>query len=443
MGIKQLGKYLKTAAPDEMNRHRCANEYKGTTVAIDASPCLYQCLTAMGDTPVGAVPGSAEDTSHIAGLLRRTVRLLELGFKPIFVFDGDAPELKKAHVLVQREQSRARSREQLEEAKAAGDDDGVKRHVARLVKATPRHNDEAMQLLRLMGVPAVQAPGEAEALCAELATTGHAHAAATEDFDALVFGAPRLLRNLHRAAASPQIPLVQDIQLKSLLAALAFTQAEFVDFCILAGCDYLTTISKVGIVTARKLMQEHRSIEAILEKLDRKKYAVPEDWNYQAARSCFGSSSMKDVNIATLQESAVQAGPLRKLLIERYNLAQDLVDDCMRRLMAVKPPPLPPRPTVTRAPNRSGTAQRGANQRRPATPQGPGAKHALQTAFQQGKRKSLNEASPLKRRRVSAVMALKGLLGADIVLSDEMPIDQLECLRQQMEQDLSDVHTID
>ncbi|CAE7642649.1 FEN1, partial [Symbiodinium microadriaticum] len=100
MGIKQLGKYLKTAAPDEMNRHRCANEYKGTTVAIDASPCLYQCLTAMGDTPAGAIPGSAEDTSHIAGLLRRTVRLLELGFKPIFVFDGDAPELKKAHVFL-------------------------------------------------------------------------------------------------------------------------------------------------------------------------------------------------------------------------------------------------------------------------------------------------------------------------------------------------------
>ncbi|CAE7232709.1 FEN1 [Symbiodinium natans] len=411
----------------------------------------------MGDTPAGAVPGSAEDTSHIAGLLRRTVRLLELGFKPIFVFDGAAPELKKAHALAQREQSRARSREQLEEAKAAGDDEGVKRHVARLVKTTPRHNDEAMELLRFMGVPAVQAPGEAEALCAELAAAGHAQAAATEDFDALVFGTPRLLRNLHRAAASPQVPLVQDIQLQPLLAALAFTQAEFVDFCILAGCDYLTTISKVGIVTARKLMQEHRSIEAILENLDRKKYAVPDDWNYPAARACFSSTSLKEVNIAALKETAVQAGPLHALLRERHKLPQDLVDDCMRRLMAVKPLPQPPRPAATRAPpepgrlrgggapSRGAGAQRGANQRRPATPQGQGSggRQTLQAAFFQGKRKSLEEASPMKRRRLSAEAALKGFLGSDIDLR-EIALDELEQLREQMERDIhTDVLTID
>eukprot|EP00435_Cladocopium_sp_Y103_P027641 s1995_g6.t2 len=65
-----------------------------------------------------------------------------------------------------------------------------------------------------------------------------------QDFDALVFGAPKLLRNLHHGSASPQLPLVQEIRLPEILTQLHFSQLEFVDFCILAGCDYLPTISK-------------------------------------------------------------------------------------------------------------------------------------------------------------------------------------------------------
>eukprot|EP00434_Breviolum_minutum_P006075 symbB.v1.2.005353.t1/scaffold301.1/size235092/5 len=240
MGIKQLGKFLKSNCPSAMSHHSCASDYKEAQVAIDVSPCLYQCMTAMGDTPPGVQPGSELDTSHIVGLFRRSVRLLELGIKPIFVFDGEAPEMK-SH---QRAKHRARSKELLEEAQAVGDEEAMKRYGARLVKATQRHNDEAMELLRMMGLPVLRAPGEAERLCAQLAQSGYAKAAATEDFDALVFGAPKVLRNLHHGSASPQLPLVQEICLSEILAQLHFSQLEFVDFCILAGCDYLPTISK-------------------------------------------------------------------------------------------------------------------------------------------------------------------------------------------------------
>lgn len=173
MGIKQLGKFLKSSCASAMSHHSCASEYKDAVVAIDVSPCLYQCMTAMGDTPPGVQPGSELDTSHIVGLFRRSVRLLELGIKPIFVFDGEAPEMK-SHVLQQRAKNRARSKELLEEAQAVGDEDAMKRYGARLVKATQRHNDEAMELLRTMGLPALQAPGEAERLCAQLALSGQA-----------------------------------------------------------------------------------------------------------------------------------------------------------------------------------------------------------------------------------------------------------------------------
>lgn len=92
-----------------------------------------------------------------------------------------------------------------------------------------------------MGLPVVVAPSEAERLCAQLATTGHADCAATEDFDALAFGAPRLLRNLHHGTAAPQLPLVQargpfdmrrallgeEIRLKEILEQMQFSHLEF------------------------------------------------------------------------------------------------------------------------------------------------------------------------------------------------------------------------
>lgn len=336
MGIKSLGKFLKSTAPSVMDKHHCASEYKDMTVAIDASPCLYQCMTAMGDTPLGITPGSEADTSHVLGFLRRTVRLLELGIRPIFVFDGEAPEMKKTHALTYREKLRARSREQLEEAKATGDEEAVRRHAARLVKTTQKHNDDVMELLRFMGVPGFQADGEAERTCAGLAALGHADAAATEDMDALVFGAPKLLRNIHRAAAQQQIPLVQEISLRLVLEGLSFNcQAEFVDFCILAGCDYLDTIPKVGITTSHQLVKKHRSIEMILEKIDRAKHTVPADWNFKAARNCFCLPDASSLEALQLKARLPDAGGLRSLLLEKHSLHPGTVDEFMRRLMLV------------------------------------------------------------------------------------------------------------
>lgn len=366
MGIKQLGKFLKTTAPSVMNDHHCASDYKDMTVAIDASPCLYQCMTAMGDTPPGVSPGSEADTSHIMGVLRRTVRLLELGIRPIFVFDGVAPEMKKSHALTHREKLRARSREQLEEARAAGDDEAVKRHEARLVKTTQKHNDDVMELLKFMGVPAFQADGEAECACAGLAALGHADAAATEDMDALVFGTPKLLRNIHRAAAQNQIPLVQEISLQHVLEGLSFSsQAEFVDFCILAGCDYLDTISKVGITTAHQLVKKHRSIEVILENLNRTKHTVPANWDFQAARNCFRLPDASTLDALQLKARVPEAEGLRNLLVEHHSLHPGTVDEFIRRLMLVsrgpdiqrRPLELPMSLSVIRGPDMQPAAQ--------------------------------------------------------------------------------------
>lgn len=62
---------------------------------------------------------------------------------------------------------------------------------------------------------------------------------------------------------------------------------QFIDLCIMLGCDYTNSIKGVGPKRAIELIKNHRSLEKIIENLDVKKYPIPEDWNYKDARLLF------------------------------------------------------------------------------------------------------------------------------------------------------------
>jgi hypothetical protein len=168
--------------------------------------------------------------------------------------------------------------------------------------------------------------------------SGRCDAAATEDLDALVFGAPRLLRHIHQAASAPQVKAVQEISLELVLKALKFSQKEFVDFCILCGCDYLGTIGRIGIQTAYQFMSKYRSIERILETLDRSKYTVPESWEYQAARQCFFAPPLPDIQAVSLEATRPDAQALdrlRSLTVGEHRLHAGEIDQYIQRLIRV------------------------------------------------------------------------------------------------------------
>lgn len=120
---------------------------------------------------------------------------MENGIKPVFVFDGKPPELKSGE-LEKRTERRQETEKQLNEAVEKGDTEAIQKFNRRLVKVTKQQNDEAKRLLKLMGVPIVESPGEAEAQCAELVKSGKVFATATEDMDALTFGSKVLVRHL-------------------------------------------------------------------------------------------------------------------------------------------------------------------------------------------------------------------------------------------------------
>ena len=244
---------------------------------------MYQFLVAVRSGGPGASQSvltneAGEVTSHIQGMFNRTIRMMAGGIRPVYIFDGKPPQLKGGE-LAKRLAKRAKAESDLAAAKAAEDVDEMNKFSSRLVKVTRQHNEDCKELLRLMGIPVMDAPCEAEAQCAELARKGKVFATATEDMDALTFRTPKLVRKLtFSQTKGKEKQMIMEIDFDNMLAGLELTYIEFVDMCILCGCDYCSTIKGIGPKTALKLIKEHKTIENVIKHLDKTKYKIPDDW---------------------------------------------------------------------------------------------------------------------------------------------------------------------
>lgn len=286
MGIKQLFSIIKDEAPEAIKEGEIKNHF-GRKVAIDASMSIYSFLIAVRSEGQQLMNEEGETTSHLMGMFYRTLRICDNGIKPVYVFDGAPPKLKSGE-LARRYQRKQEANEGLEEAKETGTAEDVEKFSRRTVRVTKQHNAECQRLLKLMGVPYLIAPTEAEAQCAVLARAGKVYAAASEDMDTLCFNTPILLRHLTFSEVRKEP--IQEIHLDKVLDGLNMDRKQFVDLCILLGCDYLDPIPKIGPNTALKLIREHGSLEKIVEyiKNDPKgKYTLPDDWPYLDARDLF------------------------------------------------------------------------------------------------------------------------------------------------------------
>eukprot|EP00835_Amoeboradix_gromovi_P002884 NODE_174_length_15906_cov_0.510533.p3 type:complete len:342 gc:universal NODE_174_length_15906_cov_0.510533:5802-6827(+) len=289
MGIKQLSKVLAEHCPDCITM-RPIKSFFSRKIAIDASMWIYQFLIAVRSNGSNMQSTDGETTSHLIGLFYRTIRMIENGIEPVYVFDGTPPDLKSVE-LHKRKAIRAKAQDDLKKAEEADNIEDQEKFSRRLTKVTPQHNEECQKLLKFMGVPFIVSPCEAEAQCAELAKKGKVFAVASEDADTLCFAAPILLRNLHTAEAKKLE--IKEINLAKILEDMRLTQEQFVDLCILLGCDYLKSIKGVGPSTAVSLIKEYGSLEAIVqaktENSGKKglKFDFPEEWDYKRAQELF------------------------------------------------------------------------------------------------------------------------------------------------------------
>mmetsp|Transcript_91579 Transcript_91579/g.230999 ORF Transcript_91579/g.230999 Transcript_91579/m.230999 type:complete len:393 (+) Transcript_91579:79-1257(+) len=335
MGIKGLMKFLQDNAPKAVREIPSQQAYTGRVVAIDASMCLYQFLIMIRENRSGQYNNltneAGEVTSHIIGMLTRTIRLMENGIKPVYVFDGKPPELK-LHELHARRQKREEATANLQAAVESGDAEQVLKSTKATVKVTREQNEETKKLLTLMGIPVVDAPSEAEATCAALCRDGKVYAAATEDADCLTFGTKVLIRNL--MAAESQKKTIYEISLDVALEQLNISMEQFIDFCILCGCDYCDTLKGVGPSTAIKLLVQHGTLEKVLEALGPEK--VPENFRYDAAREFFKECEAVDTATVDFKFNEPDFEGLSKFLVEACSFNKDRVDRYIERLKNAK-----------------------------------------------------------------------------------------------------------
>lgn len=332
MGIKGLSQLIADLAPFAVKEGEIKNFF-GRKVAIDASMCLYQFLIAVRAEGAQLTSVDGETTSHLMGTFYRTIRLLENGIKPVYVFDGKPPDLKSGE-LAKRAEKREEAQKALDKATEAGVAEDIDKFNRRLVKVTKQHSNEAKELLKLMGVPFVDAPCEAEAQCAALVKGGKVYATATEDMDALTFGSNILLRHLTFSEAR-KMP-VQEFNYDKILQGLELNRDEFIDLCILLGCDYCDSIRGIGPKKAIELINKYRSIEKILENLDTKKYIVPENWNYQQARLLFKEPEVANAEEVELKWNEPDEEGLVKFLCGDRQFNEDRIRAGAKKILKTK-----------------------------------------------------------------------------------------------------------
>ncbi len=249
------------------------SDLRGKVIAIDAYNILYQFLSIIRQrdgTPL--IDSHGEITSHLSGFLYRTTNLIEAGIRPVFVFDGEPPEFKNA-TLNERKKIRVEAMVRWEEAKEKGDEAAFK-YAQASSQIKGNMIEDAKKLLGFMGLPVIQAPSEGEAQAAFMVKNNDAYAVGSQDYDALLFGAPVIVRNL-AVTGKRKLPGMgvyvdikpQIIELESGLTRIGITREQLVDIALLIGTDYNAGIKGIGPKKALKLIKKHGYIERALDEL--------------------------------------------------------------------------------------------------------------------------------------------------------------------------------
>ncbi len=264
---------------------------------------------------------------------------MEKGVRPCWVFDGKPPEAKQK-TIAERKKRKEEAEINKKEAEEEGDAEKVLKYAGMSVKVTSQMTADAKELVRLLGLPVVEAPSEAEAQCSILSKSGKVYATATEDMDCLTFGCPILLRDF----TNKDDPVLE-LKLDVILEGLGVTMDQFIDICILCGCDYADTIDGIGPHTAHKLILEHKTIEGVISHLEeknkdgkkKKKHTFdPENFDYELARKLFKAPETTDPESIELKWGVPDYEGLKKFLVEGKNFSEGRIEAAIKRIEAAK-----------------------------------------------------------------------------------------------------------
>jgi flap endonuclease-1 len=205
-------------------------------------------------------------------------------------------------------------------------------------QATSRLKDymaeDSKRLLNLMGIPWVQAPSEGEAQAAHLAKRGDADYCASQDYDSLLFGAPRLVRNVtisgRRRLPSKNVfveVVPEIVMLDEVLKQCGITYEQLVDVGVLIGTDFNPDgIEGLGPKTALKLIKEHGTLEEALPFVKNAQFPVEP----RRIREIFLKPPITDDYVIEWKEPDVEG--LVRFIVGERDFSEDRVRKTLERM---------------------------------------------------------------------------------------------------------------
>lgn len=289
MTIQDLNPFLDKNLKLSRTREVPLLKFTGTPVAIDGHNLAYKNIAVANKTITSYTNVGAQEPDREAVLIKWYSLALDVitlflshGITPVFIFDGEHCA-EKANTQDKRKQQKIKDREEIkrlqEELKQCSPLDRNPEKIKRLRQLLANSNyisrDEMktlMDLLRGIGIPVLIATGEAEELCSSLARVGLVSAVYSTDTDNLALGCPLLITNLsdtyYVEEKNRSFRNASCVYLNEILDGIGLSQEEFLEFCILCGCDFNTRISKLGPATAYKLIKEYHSIDNLPDRYD-------------------------------------------------------------------------------------------------------------------------------------------------------------------------------
>jgi len=318
------------------------SDLKGKMVCVDAFNTLYQFLSTIRQidgTPL--MDNKKRITSHLSGIFYRNVALLSEGIKMIYVFDGKAPDLK-AKTYKKREKGRDIAKSRYEEAKQKEDLVVMKRYSGQLVRLDDEMIKESKELLEAMGIAVVQAPSEGEAEAAYLCRIKeNVYASVSQDYDSLLFGAPRLIQNLTLARRRKTFSGWKEvkpelIELEKVLNSLEINLDQLICLGILVGTDYNPKgIPGIGQKRALQIVQKYKQPILIFENVKEQIMSLDEEDRFDW-KEIFGLFHKHNVVDVDFKFGKINEEKIKKILVEKHNFSEERVEKQLQKLRDVK-----------------------------------------------------------------------------------------------------------
>jgi flap endonuclease-1 len=310
----------------------------GKRVGVDSYNMLYQFLASIrGPDGMPLADSHGNVTSHLTGLFYRTINLVDMGIKPVFVFDGKPSELK-SETLRKRREVRTDAEKKSSTALQEGNLGDAQKFGSRALKMTPQMVLEAKEMLSYMGIPIVEAPQEGEAQASVMVSKGQLFGAVSQDFDCLLFGATNLFRNIgitgKRKVAGKNFYVEvkpQYIELEKVLSQLKIDRKKLIWLGILVGTDFNEKFPRIGPKTALKLVQQNNSFEEIITQTK-----FEPDFDYKDIEELFTNPVSCEVNSKQLDITDVNKEKLIEFLVEKHDFSKERVESTINSFVKKK-----------------------------------------------------------------------------------------------------------